>query len=135
MPEPASQEAAPPLAGDIWGGLAAALVALPSALAFGVTAYAPLGAGFVAAGATAGIIGAVALGLVASIFGGTPRLISSPCAPAAAVMAGLAAELAAGAYGHASARPEQLAALLALVALLSGALQVVYGAIGGGRLF
>lgn len=126
--------AAPHPAQDAWGGLAAALVVLPSSIAFGVTAYAPLGAGFIAAGATAGIIGAVALGVVAPIFGGTPRLISTPCAPAAAVMAGLAGDLAAGAYGQASARPEQLVALMALVALLSGALQLAYGALGGGRL-
>jgi SulP family sulfate permease len=31
------------LAGDFWGGLAAMWVALPSAIAFGVTIYAPLG--------------------------------------------------------------------------------------------
>lgn len=31
-------------AGDFWGGLAAMLVALPSAIAFGVTIYSPLGA-------------------------------------------------------------------------------------------
>ena len=37
-----------------------------------------------ARGAGAGILGATALGLVASVFGGTRRLISAPCAPAAA---------------------------------------------------
>jgi len=30
------------LIGDAWGGLAAMLVALPSAIAFGVTIYSPL---------------------------------------------------------------------------------------------
>jgi SulP family sulfate permease len=31
------------LSGDIWGGFAAMLVALPSAIAFGVTIFSPLG--------------------------------------------------------------------------------------------
>ena len=31
------------LVGDFWGGLAAMLVALPSAIAFGVTIYAAIG--------------------------------------------------------------------------------------------
>ena len=70
------------LAGDFWGGMAAMLVALPSAIAFGVTIFAPLGASYVAQGALAGILGATALGLVASYLGGTNRLITAPCAPA-----------------------------------------------------
>ncbi|MBV5298361.1 MAG: hypothetical protein ACOYNF_19190 [Rhodoferax sp.] len=40
-----------PLPGDIWGGLAAMLVALPSAIAFGVTIFAPLGGTLAAQGA------------------------------------------------------------------------------------
>jgi len=56
-------------AGELWGGLAAMLVALPSAIAFGVATYAPLGAGYVATGALAGILGAVALGIVAPLLG------------------------------------------------------------------
>ena len=81
------------VAGDLWGGFAAMLVALPSAIAFGVTILAPLGGGYAAQGAVAGILGATALGLVCSAFGGTPRLISAPCAPAVAVLAALAIEL------------------------------------------
>ena len=54
------------LAGDFWGGLAAMLVALPAAIAFGVTIFAALGGTSAAFGALAGILGATALGLVAS---------------------------------------------------------------------
>ena len=36
---------------------------------------------------------AVALGLIAPTFGGTDRLISAPCAPAAAVLSAFAIEL------------------------------------------
>ena len=56
------------LAGEFWGGLAAMLVALPSAIAFGVTIFSPLGGSFVAQGALAGILGAFAVGLIAAAF-------------------------------------------------------------------
>jgi SulP family sulfate permease len=114
---------------DAWGGMAAMLVALPSAIAFGVAMYAPLGPSFAGAGALAGILGTVALGLVAPALGGAPRLISAPCAPAAAVMAGLCARLVSG-----GSTPEQAVISLLLVGIFSGVLQVVYGALGGGRL-
>ena len=53
------------LSDDLWGGLAAMLVALPSAIAFGVATYAAVGGGYAAQGALAGMLGATALGLVA----------------------------------------------------------------------
>jgi len=46
--------------GEFWGGLAAMLVALPSAIAFGVTIFSPLGGSFAAQGALAGILSAFA---------------------------------------------------------------------------
>ena len=61
------------------------LVALPSAIAYALIVFAPLGSEFTGQAAFAGIVGTFALGLVAGVFGGTPRLISAPCAPAAAV--------------------------------------------------
>ena len=114
---------------DAGGGLAAMLVALPSAIAFGVAMYAPLGPGFAGAGALAGVLGTVAIGLIAPALGGAPRLISAPCAPAAAVMAALCASLLAG-----GGSPESIVVSLVLVGLFSGALQALYGALGGGRL-
>ena len=44
-------------AGDFWGGTAAMLVAMPSAIAFGVTIYATMGESYGAYGAIAGILG------------------------------------------------------------------------------
>jgi SulP family sulfate permease len=114
---------------DAWGGMAAMLVALPSAIAFGVAMYAPLGPGFAGAGALAGVLGTVAIGLIAPALGGAPRLISAPCAPAAAVMAALCAELISG-----GAPAERVIVSLALVGLFSGVLQAIFGALGGGRL-
>ena len=123
------------LVGDVWGGLAAALVALPSSVAYGVSVYALLGPAYLAYGVRAGILGAIGIGLVAPLLGGAPRLISAPSAPAAAVMAALAANLLAGTGVAAGAvSPEGILTLLMLVGLFSGCLQLIYGFVGGGRL-
>lgn len=108
------------------------LVALPSAIAFGVAVYSLLGPEYVASGVRSGILGAIVLGLVASFVGGAPRLISAPCAPAAAVLAALCTETLSGVKGPVP--PDRLAVVLVLVALFSGLLQAVYGMSGGGRL-
>jgi sulfate permease, SulP family len=117
------------LSGDLWGGLAAMLVAVPSAIAFGVTVFSPLGSGYAAQGAIAGMLGAAALGLVAAAFGGTPRLVSAPCAPAAAVLAAFAIELARGGL-----TPGAALIMLLATGLFCGALQLVFGLVGLGRL-
>ena len=110
------------------------LVVLPSSIAFGVAAYAPLGKDYVSSGALAGIFGAIVTGLLSSPLGGSPRLISAPCGPAAAVLSAFAAEMM-SAHGAGEAMPAaRVAALMIAVALASGALQFLYGAIGGGKL-
>jgi SulP family sulfate permease len=117
------------LSGDFWGGLAAMLVALPSAIAFGVTIYAPLGGGAAAQGALAGILGAVALGFVAAALGGAPRLISAPCAPAAAVLVAFAIEMLR--QGHDA---QSVALMIVLLGLLAGLLQVAFSLLRLGKL-
>ena len=117
------------LAGDFWGGLAAMLVALPSAIAFGVTIYAALGGTFAAYGALAGILGTTALGLVASLAGGTKRLISAPCAPAAAVLSAFAIQQVALGTPDAT-----ILLLLVVLALMTGVLQMIFGFVGLGGL-
>jgi SulP family sulfate permease len=123
-----------PKAGDVWGGFAAMLVVLPSSIAFGVATYAALGKEYVSHGVLAGIIGAIATGLLSSPLGGSPRLISSPCGPAAAVLSAFAAEMMASPGGGATMPAARVAALMTVVALACGALQFFYGAIGGGKL-
>ncbi len=115
--------------GDLWGGLAAMLVALPAAIAFGVTIFSPLGGGYAAQGAVAGILGTMALGLIASTFGGTDRLITAPCAPAAALMAALTINLA-----QRGTAPEAAILTLMLIGLTAGAVQIAIGLSGIGRL-
>lgn len=66
------------LKNDIFGGVTAAVVALPLALAFGVAS---------GAGATAGLYGAIILGFFASFFGGTNTQISGPTGPMTVVTA------------------------------------------------
>ena len=117
------------LADEFWGGLAAMLVALPSAIAFGVAIYSPLGGSFAAQGALAGILGTLAVGTVAAAFGGTNRLISAPCAPAAAVLSAVSIDLM-----HKGIAPESALVLLTLIGLMCGALQLAFGTVGLGRL-
>ncbi len=118
------------LIGDCWGGLAAMLVALPSAIAFGVLVYSALGPEHAGAGALAGILGAAALGIVAPLVGRNGGFITAPCAPAAAVLAAMAVEMMA--KGDLSA--ERVLSLLALTALLSAFFQLGFGAFRAGNL-
>jgi SulP family sulfate permease len=60
-------------AGDLWGGTASMLVALPASLAFGVAIYAPLGPAHVGEGALAGVLGATAVGVLAPLLGRARR--------------------------------------------------------------
>ncbi len=117
------------LAGDAWGGLAAMLVALPSAIAFGVTIFSPLAGSQAAQGALAGILGTMALGLVASAFGGSTRLITAPCAPAAAVLSALALS-----FTQQGMATEATIVMLGLIGLLAGLIQIGLGLAGVGRL-
>lgn len=117
------------LTGDILGGLTAMLVALPSAIAFGIIIYSPLGSQYAGKAAVAGMIGAVALGLIAPLFGGTPRLITAPCAPAAAVLAVFVGQL----VKDGAIPMEAIPFYVALVALSAGVIQFFAGRFGGGK--
>ena len=120
-------------ANEIWGGLAAMLVALPSSVAFGILVYTALGQEYAGQGAMAGLLGAAALGMVAPLCGRTGGLISAPCAPAAAVLTALVAGLMTG-IGGGRLGPEAILPMIALTALLSALFQTLYGIVGGGRL-
>jgi len=108
--------------GDIWGGISAALVALPAAIGFGVAIYEPLGQSYYAQGAMAGMVGATLLGVVAAKFGGCQRLISAPCAPAAAVLSAIALQMT-----QAGMPANQLLLALMLISLLAAFFQLLFG--------
>lgn len=116
-------------AGDFWGGFAAMLVALPASIAFGVTIYAAISPTHAALGALAGIIGATVIGLIASTFGGTDRLISAPCAPAAAVLSAFAIGMV-----HDGVPAGNIVLMLLMLGMLAGGFQVLFGFVGLGRL-
>jgi len=105
------------------------LVALPSSIAFGVLVFSAISPSMAGEGALAGMIGAAALGLVAPLIGRTPALITAPCAPAAAILSGLAITLVSSGVDI-----NRIPGLLALTALFSALLQVCYGLLRGGRL-
>mgnify|MGYP002351140743 FL=1 len=70
------------LRGDIIGGITVAIVALPLAIAFGISSM-PGDSG----GAIAGLYGAVLAGIFATLFGGTNGLINGPTAAMIVVLA------------------------------------------------
>lgn len=113
---------------DIWGGLASMLVALPSAIAFGVLVFSAISPDLAGEGALFGMLGAAALGLVEPFSGRTPALITAPCAPSAAVLSGLAATSVA-----AGMQPDYIVTLIGLTALFAAMLQMIYGIVKGGR--
>ncbi|MFK8003035.1 MAG: SulP family inorganic anion transporter [Polyangiales bacterium] len=68
------------LKGDLSGGFVAGIIALPLALAFGVQS---------GLGAAAGLYGAIAVGVFASLFGGTATQASGPTGPMTVVSASI----------------------------------------------
>lgn len=66
--------------GDLYGGVTAAIVALPLALAFGVAS---------GMGPIAGLYGAIFVGFFAALFGGTPSQVSGPTGPMTIVSASI----------------------------------------------
>ena len=108
------------LKGDAFGGITAGIVALPLALAFGVSS---------GLGPSAGLYGAIIIGFFAALFGGTPTQISGPTAPMTAVsMVVIAGILASNDGDIAMALPAILT-----VFLLAGIFQIVLGVLGIGK--
>ncbi len=100
------------LKGDIFGGVTAAVVGLPVALAFGEAS---------GLGALAGIYGAIAVGFFAAVFGGTKSQISGPTGPMAVAMAAVV-----------TLHADNLAEAFTIV-VMAGLIQVLLGLSGVGR--
>nr|WP_255622104.1 SulP family inorganic anion transporter [Tessaracoccus sp. OS52] len=96
--------------GDIFAGLTIGIVALPLALAFGVSS---------GVGAAAGLVTAVVAGLVAAIFGGSHVQVSGPTGAMVVVLAPIVASHGVGS--------------MALVSLMAGVLVLLLGLSGLGR--
>ena len=100
------------LRGDVLGGITAAVVLLPMALAYGVVS---------GLGVIPGLYGAVAVGLFASLFWGTRALISGPTGPMAVAMAVVVA-------GYAQNLIEAFT-----IVVMAGVIQIILGVIKMGR--
>ena len=100
-----------PSRGDIFGGISAGIVALPLSLAFGALS---------GLGPEAGLYGAIAAGILAAVFGGTPVLVTGPTNPMTLVAATVIA---------ANTLPTGKVSLplVVTVFLLAGALQALFG--------
>lgn len=114
--------------GDLAGGVAAAMVVLPQAMAYGVALFSLMGLG-AANGALAGLVGAACLSLVSGLFGGTIGLVSAPTGPALVMLSGAAVTL----VNTGLAQTALLAALMATT-VLAGLMQAAIALSGGGRL-
>ena len=98
--------------GDVFGGITAAVVGLPVALAFGVAS---------GLGALAGIYGAITVGFLAAVFGGTRSQISGPTGPMAVAMAVIV-----------TVHADSLAKAFTIV-IMAGVIQILLGVLRIGR--
>ncbi len=106
--------------GDAFGGITAGIVALPLALAFGVSS---------GLGPSAGLYGAIFLGFFAALFGGTSTQISGPTAPMTAV----SMILIAGILQSHDGNIDKALPIILSVFIIAGLFQVLIGAIGLGK--
>ena len=111
--------------GDVLGGITAAVVALPLALAFGNAALGP-------GGAIYGLYGAVVVGFIAALFGGTPAQVSGPTGPMSVTVAGVVASLAAVGVSRDLSGGEILPLVMAAV-VIGGLFQVLFGILRLGK--
>ncbi|MBQ4820721.1 SulP family inorganic anion transporter [Aquimarina sp. MMG016] len=101
------------LKGDFTGGLVAGVVALPLALAFGVQS---------GMGATAGLYGAIVVGIFAALFGGTETQASGPTGPMTVVSATLVATAI-----EMNGSLDDAMSIIVLTFLLGGLFQILFG--------
>jgi SulP family sulfate permease len=113
------------LRGDLLGGLTAAVVALPLALAFGNAALGP-------GGAIYGLYGAIVTGFVAALLGGTPAQVSGPTGPMSVTVAGVVSSLAAVGVSSDLSAGEMLPLVMASVAI-GGIFEALLGVLRLGR--
>jgi hypothetical protein len=97
---------------DIIGGLVAGIVALPLALAFGVQS---------GLGAVSGLYGAIAVGILAALFGGTATQASGPTGPITVISAALVA----AAINYTGSLESALGIIL-ITFLLGGVFQILF---------
>ena len=101
------------LRGDVLGGITAGGITLPIAIGYGVLS---------GLGPVAGLYGAVAVGIFASLFGGTRGLVYGPNTAVTVTMSVVVAEYA------------DSVAEAATIGILAGLIQIIFWPVGSGAL-
>ena len=117
------------LKGDITGGVLSAVIALPISIVSGLLAFSPLGPDYMSAGVLAGLVGAILVSLITTLFGGSPIQISGPRSSLAMVMAAVLVGLdeTLSLSQNIPNRELILLAMMFLCLLLAGTFQLLFG--------
>ncbi len=123
------------LSGDVAGGFAATLIAIPQAMSLGILAFAALGPGYASIGIAAALLASIIGNLVAATSGAMTSHIVGARASVTALVATMVAMLAAHPSFQAASGPDagRILALVSVTVLLSGAFQIAFGLAGIGR--
>lgn len=113
---------------EIGAGLIVSLVCLPLCTACGLLVFAPLGPGYVAAGAAAGLYGGAVVGVLSAALATSSFVITTSRVSMALVQAGLTSALVAN--ESLAAHPALIIAAAMISLLLAGIWQILFGVFG-----
>jgi SulP family sulfate permease len=121
-------------AGDLAGGVSAALAAIPVELVYGLFAVAPLGAAYANHGLRAALLGCILGGLLGLVLRTTGGMLTGSRSAPALILGTLASSLLQQVEVQAAADPLAMVfVLLLLCTALAGVFQLVFGLLGVGR--
>ena len=113
---------------DIAAGAIASIISLPVCVASGVLAFAPLGPGYAATGAAAGLCGAIVAGIVSAIFATSSFVIASPRVGPSLILASLITTLSSN--PAVASNTNLIIVAVILCAALAGLWQCIFGLAG-----
>ncbi len=118
------------------GALSAAIITLPMAVAYGVTAFDSLGPAFRPQAALIGLNAAIFGGFLAALCGGTPAQVSGPKAPLTLILTFVVGTLSAeaGIAEDIAQRDMIIVGLASTCVLIGGVSQLLFGALKIGNL-
>ncbi|MDX8409318.1 MAG: SulP family inorganic anion transporter [Mariprofundales bacterium] len=126
-PAPILSRALPNM-GDLWGGISAATLVLPQAMAFGIALWLPID-GDSGAAALAGLITVAMLCLTSGVARGSCGMVSAPTGPTLILLTAAAAT-----YQAQGVTPALMATAIVLTVALAGLLQIGIGLLNLGHI-
>lgn len=121
--------------GDIFAGTLAALLSIPGGMAYGVVAFAPLGADYIPFGLMAGLLSVIVVNIASSPCSGNPFLVYNPEALSAVILASALTLLINSKIGQdVSQDPALVLTFLFLIVFAGGLLQLLFGLLKLGNL-